>query len=158
MHFRSFPSDTLLRWDGEITLRAAFFNSLKVSMLALMLVHGDKPWCSTTLIFGTQVGAQHKAPNQLDPVHVLPAHFGYYCVQEAAYICQGSARGVMDMALEAQNDLWSAVTAVSSSTAYCWQVPSFCHSLHGMPRLSANWRLSVCAGGCRAVCLHQQLS
>jgi len=36
-------------------------------------------------------------------------------LQEAAYICQGSARGVMDMALQAQNDLWDAVTAVSTT-------------------------------------------
>lgn len=35
--------------------------------------------------------------------------------QEAAYICQGSARGVMDMALQAQNDLWDAVTLVSNT-------------------------------------------
>ena len=30
VHFRSFPSDILLRWDGDVTLRAAFLNSLKV--------------------------------------------------------------------------------------------------------------------------------
>ena len=30
VHFRAFPSDLLLRWEGEQTLRAAYFNSLKV--------------------------------------------------------------------------------------------------------------------------------
>ena len=30
VHFRSFPSDILLRWDGDVTLRAAFLDSLKV--------------------------------------------------------------------------------------------------------------------------------
>lgn len=42
------------------------------------------------------------------------------CIQEAAYIFQGSAltRKVMNMALQAQNDLWNAVTAVSCSAPY----------------------------------------
>ena len=29
VHFRSFPMGRLLRWEGEASLRAAFFNSLK---------------------------------------------------------------------------------------------------------------------------------
>lgn len=29
VHFRAFP-DVLLKWDGDSTLRAAYFNSLKV--------------------------------------------------------------------------------------------------------------------------------
>ena len=33
-------------------------------------------------------------------------------LQEAAYICQGSAASVMGMASEEQNDLWEAVTKV----------------------------------------------
>ena len=30
IHYRSFPTNELLRWDGADTLRASFFNSLKV--------------------------------------------------------------------------------------------------------------------------------
>lgn len=30
IHFRAFPADVLLRWEGEQTLRAAHFNSMKV--------------------------------------------------------------------------------------------------------------------------------
>ncbi|CAL8471512.1 g11054 [Coccomyxa elongata] len=86
VHFRSFPSDTLLRWDGDITLRAAFFNSLK----------------------------------------------------EAAYICQGSARSVMDMALQAQNDLWSAVTAGDAE-----QYASISSSLNMSPKARGERRPSV---------------
>jgi hypothetical protein len=33
-------------------------------------------------------------------------------LQEAAYICQGSAGSVMGMASEAQDDLWKSVTEV----------------------------------------------
>lgn len=86
VHFRSFPSDTLLRWDGDVTLRAAFFNSLK----------------------------------------------------EAAYICQGSARSVMDMALQAQNDLWSAVTAGDAE-----QYASVSSSLNMVPKARGDRRPSV---------------
>ena len=31
VHFRAFPSNLLLQWEGEQTLRAAYFNSLKVT-------------------------------------------------------------------------------------------------------------------------------
>jgi len=32
VHFRSFPADRLLRWEGEASLCAAFFNSLKARL------------------------------------------------------------------------------------------------------------------------------
>ena len=37
VHYRSFPADALLRWDGADTLRASFFNSLKVHAERVML-------------------------------------------------------------------------------------------------------------------------
>ncbi|KAK9918214.1 hypothetical protein WJX75_002319 [Coccomyxa subellipsoidea] len=87
VHFRAFP-DVLLRWDGDSTLRAAYFNSLK----------------------------------------------------EAAYIFQGSAltREVMNMALQAQNDLWNAVTAGDAE-----QYASVCRSLRMVPKARGERRPSV---------------
>ena len=38
IHFRAFPTDVLLRWEGEQTLRAAHFNSMKVRVAAQHLV------------------------------------------------------------------------------------------------------------------------
>ena len=58
-------------------------------------------------------------------------------MQEAAYICQGSAgaRGVMDMALQAQNDLWNAVTVVSCTAP--------CYFPNVAARLSCAWTTRV---------------
>lgn len=33
VHFRSFPSDTLVPFDGPLSLRAAYMNALKVGYL-----------------------------------------------------------------------------------------------------------------------------
>lgn len=35
----------------------------------------------------------------------------YACMQEAAYVCQGTAGGVMGMATSQQDELWAAVAA-----------------------------------------------
>lgn len=105
VHFRSLPSDVLLRWDGEQTLRASFFNSLKV-----------RPRMGRRGPFFVHIEVQHQNARQVQRLDVLCLCNGM-CSQEAAYICQGSAGNVMGMASEAQDDMWRAVIQVRSAKA-----------------------------------------
>ena len=101
VHYSSFPEDVLLRWDGMEGMKAHHFSSMKVSIYGSTLKHS--------------CGQRHSR-NTASMTAALSKviSLAWAMLQEAACICEGKAKPVMDLPTRDKDSLWEAITKVSS--------------------------------------------
>lgn len=101
VHYRSFPEDILLRWDGMDGLKAHHFSSMKVT--ARRALSGS--WVSSCMSGKWHWCLMPRPEAKIGRDALL---------QEAACICEGKAKPVMDLPNRDKDSLWDAINKVSS--------------------------------------------